>query len=86
MTPEHPGTTATKCSNDDFVIQPAKLNYQPGETILVTVLGKTNSDQFKGVLLIAYDMNNDKNVVGTWTSNDTNVKTIACGHKNVKHE
>ncbi|CAF0984904.1 unnamed protein product [Didymodactylos carnosus] len=48
------------------------------DVIEVSVHGKTNIDLFKGVLLIAYDINN--NVVGTWTTTDTNVKTIACGY------
>ncbi|CAF1229846.1 unnamed protein product [Didymodactylos carnosus] len=79
MTPGHIPYTTQQCESN-YVIQPEKLIFQPNETILVTVHGKTSNDLFKGVLLIAYDTNNI--ITGTWSTTDSNVQT-ACGDQNI---
>lgn len=46
-------------------------------SILVTVRGSTADDYFKGILLIAKTENNQQ-IVGTWSINNSSVKLISC--------
>ena len=45
---------------------------------LVTVSGATSGDLFRGVLLVA-KRSSDNQVVGTWSTTDSNFRTLACG-------
>ncbi|CAF3162644.1 unnamed protein product [Rotaria sp. Silwood2] len=47
-------------------------------SIIVTVRGSTNSNTFRGVLLIAKTKTNQR-IVGTWSVVGSNIQTLACG-------
>jgi len=48
--------------------------------IIVHVRGLTNSDSFKGILLIAKSPNNQQ-IIGTWSTTNSMIKTISCNNK-----
>ncbi|CAF0863696.1 unnamed protein product, partial [Didymodactylos carnosus] len=75
MTPEH-GVPSTTCTNS-YIIEPEHSSYDPSDSILVTVRGKSSSDRFQGILMMARDLEN--NVIGTWDVTNTAVKTVTCG-------
>ncbi|CAF4373343.1 unnamed protein product [Rotaria sp. Silwood2] len=76
MLPQH-GFASQPCSSK-YKIESNKLQYSTNDIVEITVRGSTNSNTFRGVLLIAKTKTNQK-IVGTWSVVGSNIQTLACG-------
>ncbi|CAF2759202.1 unnamed protein product [Rotaria sp. Silwood2] len=75
MMPQH-GVSSQPCSLK-YTMESDKLQYSAGDTIHITVRGSTESDTFRGILLIAKTKTNEQ-IIGNWAVVGSDIKTLAC--------
>ncbi|CAF2552066.1 unnamed protein product [Rotaria sp. Silwood2] len=76
MMPQH-GVSSQSCSSS-YIIESDKVQYLKSDTVHITVRGSTNSDTFRGILLIAKTKTN-QNIIGTWSALGSDIRTLNCG-------
>ncbi|CAF1387689.1 unnamed protein product [Rotaria magnacalcarata] len=75
MLPHH--DVSPKICQPKYIIQSDTSEYDINQIIRITVRGSTDTDYFKGFLLVAKDQNN-QHIIGTWSLSNSSIKTISC--------